>query len=146
MGLGMMIEHVRPFSLSLAYCVGKETCDMPTGVEMSEIEMGEQPHAVMLDQLDKIDWHAVMEDAPEVSMSDDSDVQEVETEASCEAPTHHVCPRCMKHAMRHVMGFVLEKVKHMCEASKCPKMQRMCRVARAQRSLAFGMLLAKVEP
>merc|ERR1719199_193839 len=53
--MGMMIEHVRPLSLTTAYCVGKGTCDIDNST-LAEIEMGMQPHEALFNNFDEIDW------------------------------------------------------------------------------------------
>jgi hypothetical protein len=153
MAFGMVMEHVRPVSLGLAYCHGKKACGEHDMDEMAaaEIFTGSQPHDMMLDTLDKVDWSDVETEA-EPSTEDEA-VAEAPSDEQCkkEMTMHHkVCPHCMKKTMRDVMGFAIKKVKGMCAQSSqdggCPTLQRVCRFAKENKEVALGMLVAKVEP
>merc|ERR1719432_439425 len=148
--LGMMIEHVRPMSLAMAYCVGKGNCEKPGEMTMAEIATGEQPHEALLDNFDKMDFTEVEEQITEFG-SDEDDVGEDPADAPHDPkPKHHkVCPMCMKKTMRRVMGFAIMKVKNKCaEAhnSENSVMKQMCPWMAEHKMVALGMLAAKVEP
>jgi len=146
--LGMMMEHVRPVSMGMAYCTGKGACKKPDEVTMAEIAMGEQPHEALLQNFDEVDWTDIEEHTEELEVTQGNDGQ-MEASQMCmqEKPQHHkVCPHCMKHAMRYVMGHAIKKVKMMCMKSKCPVMQKMCPWMKQNKEVALGMLIAKVEP
>jgi hypothetical protein len=159
--LGMIMEHVRPLSLSTAYCFGKGACKEPNSVTMDEIAMGEMPHEALLDHFDGMDWSEVEEqtlsldpasdDAIEVDTSDAA-MGECMDEFQKMRKKMPVCPKCMKGTMRRVVGFAVKKVKGMCmmcaqsDADKCKVMQKMCPWAAANKETALGMLIAKVEP
>jgi len=144
--MGMMFEIVRPMALTTAFCAGKGTCDLPDDAALTEIEMGSQPHGILLDSYDKMDWHTVLDEVEGIAPDVLKDREEEEQpDEHCKAP-RHVNPRCMKHAMGHVMMHVVGKVKEMCKNTKCEKMQKMCGFAKENRGQAFGMLLGKVEP
>lgn len=150
--LGMMVEHVRPMSLAHAYCTGKGHCDMPNDVTMSEISMGSEPHEALLDNFDKIDWSDVEEQTEElVQVPEYKEELPEEIMQMCKEQKHHmpVCPKCMKKAMRHVMGHAVMKVKAMCahaDKMNCKVMQKMCPWMAEHKEVAMGMLAAKVEP
>jgi hypothetical protein len=151
--LGMMMEHVRPMSLSTAYCTGKGACEHPDQITMSEIAMGNEPHEALLDNFDQVDWSEVTEEAQEL-IPIEHDEQMGDTEAHpCQEMRKKmpVCPMCMKKAMRHAMGHGIMKVKAMCkkEMNKdggCPVMKKMCPWMAKNKAVALGMLIAKMEP
>lgn len=147
--MGMMIEHVRPFSLTSAYCAGKGSCERPDNETMAEIEMVMQPHDAILNNFDQIDWSNVLEEAGELAPEEEKNEEEAQEPSfpACEIPQEdHVCPKCMEHGIKHVMHRALGKIKHMCEETSCPKKQKICGWTKEHREVAFGMLLAKVEP
>lgn len=148
--LGMMVEHVRPASLAIAYCFGKGACKKSDNATMDEMVMGEENHQGLLDSFDEVDWSEVQEQTEELTqLSDDNAEMASETSRPpCEEHRHRhmVSPFCMKRAMRHVMGHAIRKVKGMCAHSKCPKMKRVCRFMAQHKEVAFGVLVAKVEP
>jgi hypothetical protein len=148
--LGMMIEHVRPLSLSTAFCMGARKCDRPDQVTMEEIATGKEPHEALLDNFDKVDWSEVQAATHElwpVAPHDGERLEDAE-DATCssEQPMHKVCPRCMKHSMRRVMGLAIMKVKAMCMKSDSTIMKKLCPWMAQNKEVALGMLVAKVEP
>merc|ERR550532_1495838 len=54
--------------------------------------------------------------------------------------------RCYRKVFRIVMARSVSMVKKQCRTTHCPKMQGFCRWARWHREMAYGVLLAKVEP
>merc|ERR1719275_215000 len=74
--LGMMIEHVKPMSLAIAYCVGKGNCEKPGEMTMAEIATGEQPHEALLDNFDKMDFTEVEEQIAELGGDEDEGQEE----------------------------------------------------------------------
>lgn len=149
--LGMMIEHVRPMSLSTAYCVGKGACEKPDSVTMDEIVMGNEPHEALLENFDKIDWTEVEEQTQELLPFEKDDEVAESVAPKCEEQKKHmkVCPKCMKKAMRHVMHHSVVKVKEMCahvDQIKCPVMKKMCPWMAQNKAVSLGMLIGKVEP
>jgi hypothetical protein len=57
-----------------------------------------------------------------------------------------ICPRCYKKTFMMVMKKAVWGVKQMCEKTKCPVMQGWCKWAGEHKEMAFGVILAKVEP
>jgi hypothetical protein len=53
---------------------------------------------------------------------------------------------CYKMVFRIVMAHSVSMVKKQCRTTHCPKMQGFCKWARWHREMAYGVLLAKVEP
>jgi hypothetical protein len=159
--MGMMIEHVRPLSLTSAYCFGKGSCK-PDNETMAELELGMQPHDALLDNFDQIDWSNVLDEAGKLGPkeehgeekeeeTDDKEegVAQEESFPMCEMHEQHhpnVCPKCMKHTIKHVMKRAVWKVVGMCKETSCPKKKKLCGWAREHKGVAFGMLVAKVEP
>jgi len=151
--LGMVIEHVRPLSLSMAYCVGKGACDKPDETALTEITTGHEPHEALLESFDKMDWSMAIDNAETVAEPPQS---EEEPEAEDEEPEAlmclenkgmpKICPKCMKRTMKRVMFHAVMKVKAMCKTTQCPMLQKMCPWAAQNQEIAFGMLLGKVEP
>jgi hypothetical protein len=147
MAIGMMIEHVRPMALSTAYCVGKGVCK-PDAQTTDEVFQGKEAHEALMDHYDNLDLDRVTDEAAELS-PEAEDGEELEQDEQCQDEGQHhmrVCPRCMKKAIRFIMGHAVMKVHEMCHATECPKAQRLCEWARGHREVAFGMLLMKVEP
>jgi hypothetical protein len=146
--IGMMIEHVRPMALSMAYCAGKGVCK-PDAQIQAEVFQGKEAHEALMDHYDNLDLDGVTDEVGELAPESSDDEEEVsEPEEQCEDEHHHhdVCPYCLKRAIRHIMGHAVMKVHEMCHATTCPKAQRMCQWARDNKEVAFGMLLMKVEP
>jgi len=160
--LGMVIEHVRPFALSGAYCVGKGACHHHhENSTLSDIVSGNEVHDLVLKHFDKIDWNEVLERAREPEEEEaeqhEKDGQDVKAEREmqvCEArqknatdaKQHNFCPYCFKRVMGLVMCKATMAVKMMCMKTHDPHTMRMCEFAYQHREVAFGMLLAKVEP
>lgn len=149
--LGMMIEHVRPFSLAKAYCTGKGACEHPDEVTMNEIAMGEEPHEAILSNFDKVDWNDNEEDTEgemPLPKKDALDFDDGEAKI-CMKHKPKVCPYCMKVATRKAMYFAIMKTKKMCmegEKKGCPYMTKMCKWMGEHREVAMGMIAGKVEP
>merc|ERR1719270_1981987 len=57
-----------------------------------------------------------------------------------------VWKHCYRMVFRIVMEHSVSMVKKLCKTTECPRMQGFCRWARWHREMAFGVLLAKVEP
>lgn len=57
-----------------------------------------------------------------------------------------VCPKCYRKVFGFVMKHAVMGTKHVCHVTKCPVLQKWCKWAGNHREMAFGMLLAKVEP
>merc|ERR1712045_252356 len=57
-----------------------------------------------------------------------------------------VWKHCYKMVFRIVMQHSVSMVKKLCKTTECPRMQGFCRWSRWHREMAFGVLLAKVEP
>jgi len=148
--LGMMIEHVKPMSLAIAYCVGKGECEKPDQMTMAEITMGEEPHEALLENFDKMDFTDVEEQTMELVEEGNQEGQDLADAPECPQHMHHkVSPKCMKKTMRRVMGFAIMKVKAECadaQNSKNPVMMKMCPWMAEHKMVALGMLVAKVEP
>lgn len=160
--LGMVIEHVRPFALSDAYCAGKGVCTNRTSLD--EIVSGSEAHGLVLKHFDQVDWDEVIERAVEPEEEEELEenqeeneqeelaememqVCEARQEDAMEAKPHNHDHGCFKKVMKKVMFKAVMRVKMMCV--KYPdnqRIQRMCAFAKEHRDIAFGMLLAKVEP
>lgn len=151
--LGMVIEHVRPLSLSTAYCMGKGACHKPNSTTLTEIMTGQEPHEALVDSFDEVDWSAAIEDAealaepPQAAQPQEVEEEEAEALMCLESKgMPKVCPKCMKHTMKGVMTRIVMKVKEMCATANSPMLQKMCPWAAQNKEIAFGMLLGKVEP
>merc|ERR1719422_1946207 len=72
--LGMVIEQVRPFALSGAYCVGKGACHHNS--TLSEIVSGHEAHDLVLKHFDQIDWDEVLERAKEPTEPKEEEAEE----------------------------------------------------------------------
>jgi hypothetical protein len=57
--LGMMMEHVRPHAIAMAFCFGKGACKKPDSAAVDEIVTGAESHQALLDNFDKVDWSEV---------------------------------------------------------------------------------------
>lgn len=157
MTVGMMIEHVRPMALSAAFCIGKDACK-PTAQIEDEVFQGKEAHEALMDHYDNLDLDGVgdrieglvpeAEDEEEEEKDGVDVVRELDHDWQCQDEHHHmhVCPHCMKRAIRFIMGHSVKKVHEMCASTDCPKAQRLCKFARDHREVAFGMLVMKVEP
>lgn len=144
--LGMMIEHVRPMSLGTAYCVGKGACAKPDEITMTEIALGSEPHEALLDNFDQVDWSEVESSAEELIPEGEETAEDEISPCEEQNKKMPVCPKCMKRAMRHVMGRAIMKVKGMCANSACQTMKKMCPWMRQNKEVSLGMLIGKVEP
>lgn len=158
--LGMVIEHVRPFALSAAYCTGKGVCTNRTSLD--ELASGNEAHDLVLKHFDEVDWDEVIERAAEPEEEDDEEdhdddleelaememqVCEAQQEDAMEAKPHNHHHGCFKKVTKQVMFKAAMRVKAMCaKYPDNPKVQRMCAFAKEHRDIAFGMLLAKVQP
>merc|ERR1712032_990095 len=107
---------------------------------------GTQPHEILLSQFDQIDWHSAMDKAQQIPMVEDRDNEESEAESETCEMHQRVCPKCMRRSTKYVMLHVVSRIKGMCMQSDSIKTQKMCHFAREHKDVAFGMLLAKVEP
>lgn len=159
--LGMLTEHVRPFALSAAYCAGKRVCHHHAdNGTLSEIVMGSEAHDLVLQHFDEVDWDEVLQQAaePEEDEHEEKNVivaVEEEEVKECDAhgeklmakKAHSFCPHCFKAVMMKTMWKAAMGVRMMCHKHHdCPKMRKMCEWAKDHKEVAFGMLLAKVEP
>lgn len=143
--LGMMFEHMRPMSLLQAYCTGKGVCGKPDDLTLNEILMGEQPHEALLKNFDQIDWSSVIDSAKEMGPNKTESFGELAPQ--CQTPEQaKVCPYCMRKMMKKAVMMAVKKIIGMCHESKCHIMAKMCPWMKENKAVAFGMLLAKVEP
>eukprot|EP00406_Dinophysis_acuminata_P066348 CAMPEP_0179291568 /NCGR_PEP_ID=MMETSP0797-20121207/42404_1 /TAXON_ID=47934 /ORGANISM="Dinophysis acuminata, Strain DAEP01" /LENGTH=75 /DNA_ID=CAMNT_0021000647 /DNA_START=16 /DNA_END=239 /DNA_ORIENTATION=- len=60
---GMVMEHVRPFALSAAYCAGDGACHENS--TLNEIVSDSEADDLVLKHFDEVDWDEVLERAKE---------------------------------------------------------------------------------
>merc|ERR1719361_2850986 len=71
--LGMLMEHLRPFALSLAYCAGKGVCRKPENGTVPEIEMGSTAQDVVVEHFDDVDWDEALQELEQPEGEDDEE-------------------------------------------------------------------------
>merc|ERR1719323_1924645 len=118
--MGMVMEHVRPFALSAAYCAGKGACHRKPESTLSEVVSGNEAHDLVLKHFDEVDWDEVLERAAEpeeeeVEELDEDEQEEIAEEQmqvcearqenAMEARPHNFRPRCfLKQRGRKLCG------------------------------------------
>lgn len=173
--LGFIVEMVRPWSLAHAWCLGHGECKMqPPTTALEDLkfdgDLNVPMDAEIIPDGDKILAYGSEEPGDGVAYSSepekpvsDPDIPKkpqvapelvVERRLSLERRLHtddhrahgHVCPRCYKKVTGIVMRRAIGGAKKMCEVTKCPFLKKWCVWAGKHAKMAYGMLLAKVEP
>jgi len=89
---------------------------------------------------------AVAQNAQEEEEDEDEKPDQPDQPESDKDEDGHVCRKCYRKVMGVVMEKAVEITRGMCEKTKCPAMQGWCKWAGEHKAVAYGMILAKVEP
>lgn len=127
---GMLIYWTRPYQSAGAYCVGTKACPPPKDDEF------EEPPEALADRIAQESWK---------SMSIDVPGEDIENAA---AGHPEPSKECTDKVNKVIMGEVVESVKKWCEETspKCKKAKKICEWAGQHKDVAFGWIMAAVEP
>lgn len=136
---GMVIFWIHPLDLGFAYCLGHGDCKRkPNVTEFIEddVKFGLE-HVMHHVNMSNTEMKKEM-----VEYHKDDHYKKYLRHRHEDKP----CPHCMKAVSEKVMGCAIKKVIAWCEHAKCPKAKAICKWAGQHKGIAYGFLLAMVEP
>eukprot|EP00397_Hematodinium_sp_SG-2012_P042771 GEMP01047382.1.p1 GENE.GEMP01047382.1~~GEMP01047382.1.p1 ORF type:complete len:281 (+),score=61.97 GEMP01047382.1:89-931(+) len=146
---GMVIFWIHPLDLGFAYCLGHGDCKhKPNVTELigDDMKFGMEHvlHHLNVSNTDGIEKK--MTEFHKYHKDDHPKDEKKMQKYLRHQQDHKPCPYCVKAISALVMQHAIKKVVDWCLHTKCPKAKAICKWALQHKAIAFGYLLAAVEP
>lgn len=163
--IGFLLQKMQPWNLVYAWCMGKGRCNGAPSDESSAFVPPNLGHVTSVYTQASVEQVLTVPGSEDID--DDAETDEVEgrsapsdiaddqviqarslmtSDSTPLAGRGHICPKCFEKVFGFVMKMSIREVKKMCRHTDCPALQEWCKFGATHPAVAYGMILAKVEP